>query len=114
MRQHGLLRPLRASKFSDGTLRYLLLITALLSQRPHSLLVLNEPENSLHPSLLAQLARLITNATKYSQIIVVSHAAALVSALEEENVCLRYELQKELGETIVDANVNVPWTWPKR
>ena len=29
MRQHGLLRPLKASEFSDGTLRYLLLVAAL-------------------------------------------------------------------------------------
>src|ERR1700676_1502512 len=44
MRQHGLLRPLKASELSDGTLRYLLLVAALLSPRPPALMVLNEPE----------------------------------------------------------------------
>ena len=44
MHQPGLLRPLRAAELSDGTLRYLLLVAALLSPRPPSLLVLNEPE----------------------------------------------------------------------
>src|SRR2546430_412637 len=34
MRQHGLLRSLKAAELSDGTLRYLLLISALLSPRP--------------------------------------------------------------------------------
>ena len=52
MRQHGLLRPLAAAELSDGTLRYLLWIAALLSPRPAELLVLNEPETSLHPDLL--------------------------------------------------------------
>lgn len=57
MHQHGLLRPLRIAELSDGTLRYLLLVAALLTPRPPSLLVVNEPETSLHPNLLAPLAR---------------------------------------------------------
>ena len=59
---HGLLRPLVAAELSDGTLRYLLLVAALLSPRPPQLMVLNEPETSLHPDLLAPLARLIGEA----------------------------------------------------
>ena len=66
MSQHGLLRPLKAAELSDGTLRYLLLIAALLSPRPPDLMILNEPETSLHPDLLAPLARLIAQAAKVS------------------------------------------------
>jgi hypothetical protein len=84
MRQHGLLRPLKCSELSDGTLRYLLLVAALLSPRPPALMVLNEPETSLHPELLPPLARLIAQASKQSQVVVVSHASALVSALQAE------------------------------
>ena len=51
MHQRGLLRPLKTSELSDGTLRYLLLIAALLSPRPAEVMVLNEPETSLHPDL---------------------------------------------------------------
>ena len=56
-RQHGLLRPLGSAELSDGTLRYLLWVAALLSPRPPPLLVLNEPETSLHPELLPAFAR---------------------------------------------------------
>ena len=49
--QYGLLRPLSVAELSDGTLRYLLLVAALLTPRPPPLLVLNEPETSLHPDL---------------------------------------------------------------
>ena len=83
MRQHGLLRSLGAAELSDGTLRYLLLVAALLSPRPPPLMILNEPETSLHPDLLPALARLIAEASRQSQIIVVSHAAPLVSALQD-------------------------------
>lgn len=114
MRQHGLLRPLRAAELSDGTLRYLLLAVALLTPRPPPLLVLNEPETSVHPSLFEPLARLIAQAAQRSQVIVVSHAAALVDALETGANCTRYELKKELGETIIDGIDRPRWEWPKR
>ncbi|MCB1835435.1 MAG: AAA family ATPase, partial [Geminicoccaceae bacterium] len=74
IRQHGLLRPMRTAELSDGTLRYLFLLAALLSPRPAGLIVLNEPETSLHPDLLPALGRLIRRAARESQIIIVSHA----------------------------------------
>lgn len=64
----GLLRPLRAAELSDGTLRYLCLLAALLSPRPPELLVLNEPEQSLHPDLLKPLARQIASAARRGQV----------------------------------------------
>jgi predicted ATPase len=114
MRQHGLLRPLKAAELSDGTLRYLLLVAALLSPRPPALMILNEPETSLHPDLLEPLARLITQASKRSQAVVVSHAAALVSALDADADCRQIVLEKQLGETIVRDGMPPAWTWPSR
>ncbi|MDR2128880.1 MAG: AAA family ATPase, partial [Burkholderiaceae bacterium] len=82
MAQPGLLRPLRAAELSDGTLRYLLWVAALLTPRPPPLLVLNEPETSLHPDLLPALGRLIARAAASTQVVVVTHVARLVAAIE--------------------------------
>jgi predicted ATPase len=60
----GLSRPLEAAESSDGTLRYLCLIAALLSPRTPPFLALNEPETSLHPDLLPALAELVADAGK--------------------------------------------------
>jgi predicted ATPase len=114
MRQHGLLRPLNVAELSDGTLRYLFLAAALLTPRPPELMILNEPEASLHPDLLPPLARLMANASARSQIVVVSHSDALVSALEQERDCRSIVLQKELGETTVRDGTTANWTWPSR
>jgi predicted ATPase len=117
MTQHGLLRPLKSAELSDGTLRYLLWIAALLSPRPPELLVLNEPETSLHPDLLPALARLIAGAARRSQVLVVSHAARLIAALEEQPGCHHIMLEKELGETTIVGlrDLEVPaWHWPAR
>ena len=54
-----MLRPLTVAELSDGTLRFLLLVAALLTPRPPELMVLNEPESSLHPDLLPGLAQLV-------------------------------------------------------
>jgi predicted ATPase len=115
--QPGLLRPLTQAELSDGTLRYLLLIAALLTPRPPPLMVLNEPEWSLHPDLLPPLARLMRKYAADNQLWVVSHATALQDALELDPETNHLRLDKELSETFVhDQDLfNSPnWKWPGR
>lgn len=116
-RQHGLLRSLAQAELSDGTLRYLLWIAALLTPRPPSLMVLNEPETSLHPELLPALARLMLACAEVTQLWVISHAPPLVEALGGDPRCLHLRLDKRLGETcLLDAQaLALPaWRWPAR
>ncbi|WP_434607559.1 AAA family ATPase [Pseudomonas sp. R1-7] len=113
--QHGLLRPLTAAELSDGTLRYLLLVAALLTPRPPSLMVLNEPETSLHPDLLPALARLIIRASANCQVWVVSHASRLIAALEQDEHCNCIVLEKDFGQTgiVGQRALDEPaWHWP--
>ncbi|MEO4016430.1 AAA family ATPase [Pseudomonas rossensis] len=113
--QEGLLRPLSAAELSDGTLRYLLLVAALLTPRPPTLMVLNEPETSLHPDLLPALARLIIQASEQCQVWVVSHARRLISALQEDPECNCIVLEKNLGQTgiVGQRMLDEPaWYWP--
>ena len=115
LHQEGLLRPLTGAEISDGTLRYLLWIAALMSPRPPPLMVLNEPETSLHPDLLPALGRLIAGASDSSQIWVVSHASRLVATLEQAPDCRSIALAKEMGETVVPDQGMLdepPWRWP--
>ena len=114
--QHGMLRALTARELSDGTLRYLLLAAALFSPRPPGLMVLNEPETSLHPDVLPALTRLMVEAAKRTQLVVVTHARPLVEALTEAGA-LHHELVKPLGETLVEGQgllTRPTWQWGKR
>lgn len=114
--QEGLLRPLSAAELSDGTLRYLLLIAALLTPRPPTMMVLNEPETSLHPDLLPALARLIIQASHHCQVWVVSHASRLIAALQQDEGCNSIVLEKVLGETQIvgQGMLDEPaWHWPE-
>ena len=116
LRAHGLLRPLSAAELSDGTLRYLLLVAALLSPRPPSLMVLNEPETSLHADLIPALARLIARASAHTQIIVVTHARDLVAAVSATGA-QTLSLIKEFGATTLEGVAPLEqqaWNWGSR
>jgi len=117
LRQPGMLRPMKAAELSDGTLRYLLLTAALLTPRPPELMVLNEPETSLHVDLMPALARLIVEASANSQMIVVTHSEALLKELRHNDAAHEHELYKDTGETRIKGlgSFEGPsWSWPKR
>ncbi len=101
MRVPGVQRPLDAGELSDGTLRYLCLVAALLSPRPAPLLVLNEPETSLHPDLFAPLGELILDAATRSQLLVTTHAEPLVQRLSTSRDCKLVELRRDAAETLL-------------
>lgn len=93
MRAPGLNRPLSAQELSDGQLRFLCLATALLSTRPPEMLVLNEPETSLHPSAVLALTPLIIEASTISQVWVTTHDVALAEHLGDNAVVSSLELR---------------------
>ncbi len=116
LQQRGMLRPLRAAELSDGTLRFLLWGAALLSPSPPSLMVLNEPETSLHPDLVPPLATMIRSAAANTQVVVVTHSAAMRTHLAGDDTS-GVELCKEWGETRIVGQTMLttpPWDWGKR
>ena len=116
LHQRGMLRPLHSAELSDGTLRFLLWGAALLTPQPPALMVLNEPETSLHPDLVGPLADMIAAAARKTQVVVVTHSARLrerLAACDASEV----ELVKQWGETQIDGQTMLsapPWDWGKR
>ncbi|HLM42793.1 MAG TPA: AAA family ATPase, partial [Myxococcaceae bacterium] len=94
-------RPLETAELSDGTLRYLCLLAALLSPRTPPFLALNEPETSLHPSLLPALGRLISTASRKGQVFVTTHARELAAELEAHAGATVLPLEKAAGATVL-------------
>jgi len=74
---------------------------ALLSYRLPPFIALNEPEASLHPSLLPALARTIVKAAERAQIWVVTHSQPLADAIAEESgIVPREVIRTEDGTAI--------------
>jgi len=75
--------------------------------------VLNEPENSLHPDLIAPLARLIGTVSEQTQVWVIAHDDALIAGLQQWPGCRTLHLQRDqgasvlVGQTVLDSEALV-------
>ena len=83
LHEKNLSEPVPATRLSDGTLRYLCLLTILCHPNPPPLVCLEEPELGLHPDILPTIADLLIEASQRTQLIVTTHSDVLVSALTE-------------------------------
>lgn len=85
-RQRGSTFPFQPWHFSDGTLRFLCLATALLQPKPPSTILIDEPELGLHPFALDLLGQLIREASTRTQIIVSTQSPTLLSGFDPKDV----------------------------
>jgi len=85
-RQKGSDYPMQPYHFSDGSIRFICLATALLQPKPPSTIIIDEPELGLHPSAIAILAELIQNASKRTQLIGATQSPALIDHFSVEDV----------------------------
>jgi predicted ATPase len=84
--QKNLAAPLYPNQLSEGTLRFLWLVTILLSPDVPLVALIDEPEVSLHPELLKLLAGVLQDASLRSQVIVATHSPDLIRWLEPNQV----------------------------
>lgn len=96
-------RPFGVHELSDGTLKYLCLLGALMGYRLPSLIAINEPEASLHPSLLPALARMIARAAGHARIWIVTHSEALAGAIQGETGKRPMRVIKADGATLIEG-----------
>ena len=79
-------KPFFANELSAGTLRFLHLVTLLLTPRSPTLILIDEPEDSLHPDLVRLVAELLLEAAQRTQLIVATQSPSLLHWLQPENV----------------------------
>jgi len=75
-----------AHQFSDGTLRFIALTTALLHPEPPSIIIIDEPELGLHPFAISKLAGLIKIASTKAQIIISTQSVNLVDCFDPGDI----------------------------
>jgi predicted ATPase len=78
--------PIYMHQLSEGTLRFLWLISLLQSPGLSTVTMIDEPEVSLHPELLSILADLMREAARRTQIIVATHSDRLIRFMKPEEV----------------------------
>ena len=76
--ESGMSDSIPATRLSDGTLRFIALLTALCHPNPPGLVCIEEPELALHPDAMPMLAELLERASERTQIIATTHSPDLV------------------------------------
>ena len=84
--ESNLKHPLYMHQLSEGTLRFLWLVTLLYSPGLTQVTLIDEPEVSMHPELLSILADCMRDASQRTQLIVATHADRLVRFLKPDEV----------------------------
>lgn len=82
--ERGLRHPVPATRLSDGTLRYLCLLSILCHPNPPPLICIEEPELGMHPDILQNIAHLLVEASERTQLIVTTHSDLLVSEFTDD------------------------------
>ena len=75
-------------QFSDGTLRFICLATALLQPHPPATMIFDEPELGLHPSAIALLASMMFSISQNTQILVSTQSSTMLSSFHPENILI--------------------------
>jgi predicted ATPase len=83
-------QPILSRYASDGSLKMLAYLILLHDPAPAPLMGIEEPENFLHPRLLAGLAEECRKAAERSQLLVTSHSPFLVNGLRSREVWVLY------------------------
>ncbi|MGQ0663146.1 MAG: AAA family ATPase [Pseudomonadota bacterium] len=79
LQEAGMMIP--ATRLANGTLRYLCLLAILCHPEPPPLVCIEEPELGLYPDVATELAALLQRGAERMQLVVTTHADALVDAL---------------------------------
>jgi predicted ATP-dependent endonuclease of OLD family len=103
--------------FSDGTILIIALITKVLSAK-HSIIFIEEPENSTHPKALIDLIAFIKSFSETTQFVITSHSIAIlnktkiediiVSSIDENGAAELYNVssRKDLKSRLKRSSVN--------
>lgn len=83
---NGQLTEFDPAQLSDGTLRVFGILLALYQVPAPTLLVLEEPEQTVHPGVLSVLADALREASETTQIIVTTHSPHFVDQFSPEEI----------------------------
>lgn len=85
------------SQLSDGSIRFICLVTALLQPDPPSTIIIDEPELGLHPYAITLLGSLLRSASSRMQVIVSTQSVPLVNEFDLDDLIV---VEREKGATV--------------
>lgn len=85
------------NQLSDGSIRFICLVTALLQPEPPTTIIIDEPELGLHPYAITLLGSLIRSASSRMQVIISTQSVSLVNEFIIDDLII---VEREQGHTV--------------
>ena len=82
----GYKNPIPLESASDGTLRLIAYNILLNEPELPPLIAIEEPERNLHPGALTEIANVLEQIARYSQVIITTHSSQLLGAFNSESL----------------------------
>jgi predicted ATPase len=98
-------KPIDARGMSDGTLRFAAIVLALLTAKPHSLLVIEEIDNGLHPSRAKELVKVMKELSQKRSvdILCTTHNPVLINELGNDMIpFISYVKRDSEGNSVIE------------
>jgi len=83
-----------AEDVSDGTIQTLAILSAIADPR-NSVIFLEEPENSVHPWIVRQIATQLKKLSPHTQIIVTTHSPLILNIVDPKSVWICFKQESE-------------------
>ncbi|MDR0219562.1 MAG: AAA family ATPase [Enterobacteriaceae bacterium] len=80
--------PMQPYHLSDGSIRFICLVTALLQPNPPSTIIIDEPELGLHPAAIVILAEIIQQTAQRTQVIIATQSPILIDQFSVEDIVI--------------------------
>ena len=97
------------SQLSDGSLRFICLVTALLQPLPPSTIIIDEPELGLHPYAITLLGALLRSASTQMQVIVSTQSVPLLNEFEIDEIIVVERVDGASTFNRLDSNNFSTW-----
>jgi predicted ATPase len=78
--------PMQPYHLSDGSIRFICLVTALLQPKSPAAIIIDEPELGLHPEAIRLLGELIKKSSEQTQLIIATQSPLLLDQFAIENI----------------------------
>lgn len=103
LEEQGLGSSVHVSNISDGTLRYLCLLSILYNPDRGRFICIDEPEVGLHPDMILNIANAIKEASEDSTLVISTHSENLLNYFNIENVRI-FEKNEDNSTKVVRFN----------
>lgn len=84
--EKGLDRSVHVTHISDGTLRYLCLLSIICNSQRGALVCIDEPEMGLHPDMINEIVENIQDAASGTQFVISTHSEHILNNISVDDV----------------------------